>query len=187
MVEAPPLQTVARPALRYFHAASGALGGDEIYRIYVTDVDLLIFQLGPGRISQGQFTPKTKQRFVVGGGIIVALAQWRETQRLQRAARVRDMLETADEETLREYAAARDAGYIVRPDDVQDMSIDPPAFWIRLFGADCEGVLKFRHRSVGKKSLALMSAKDVRDAAEAVTRLFGETVRINLPWALVRS
>ena len=46
-------------------------------------------------------------------------------------------------------------------------------------------MLRIHHRFEGKKILALATAKDVRQAAEAATRLFGEKVRINLPWAAV--
>ena len=78
---------------------------------------------------------------------------------------------------------ARDGGYVVCPEDVAEVRIDPPSFWGRLFGAEQEGVLKFYHRWEGKKALALATAKDVRQAAEAATRLFGDVVQINLPWA----
>ena len=184
-VEAPAPRIVAGQELRFFHAYNGSLGGDDLYRIYVTDYDLLVFQLGPGSVSHGQFVPRTKVRSYRGGGMIGAVAMWRESQRLSRAARVRDMLEMADEEMLRQYAGARDGGYVVGPDDVDEVRIDPPSFWGRLFGAEQEGVLRIHHRFEGKKVLALATAKDVRQAAEAATRLFGDGVRINLPWAAV--
>ena len=183
-VEAPSPPTGAAPALRYFHACNGSLGSDEVYRVYVTDFDLLVFQLGPGSVSQGQFLPRTKGRYYGAGGLVGAIALWRESQRLSRAARVRDQLETADEEMLREYATARDGGYVVGPDDVDEIRIDPPSFWGRLFGAEQEGVLRIHHRYEGKKVLALATARDVRQAAEAATRLFGEAARINLAWAV---
>lgn len=103
-VEAPAPRIVAGQELRFFHAYNGSLGGDDLYRIYVTDYDLLVFQLGPGSVSHGQFVPRTKVRSYRGGGMIGAVAMWRESQRLSRAARVRDMLEMADEEMLRQYA-----------------------------------------------------------------------------------
>ena len=182
-VEAPPAPIGLAPTLRYFHAYNGSLGGDDLYRVYVTDFDLLVFQLGPGSVSHGQFMPRTKPRSYGGGGLIGAVVLWRDSERLRRAARMRDQLETADEEMLREYAWARDGGFAVCAEDVAEMRIDPPSFWLRLFGAEQEGVLKFYHRREGKKVLALATAKDVRQAAEAATRLFGDVVHINLPWA----
>jgi len=180
-VETPPLPGTLSPALRYFHGYNA--WREDVHRIYVTDYDWLVFQLGPGSVSHGHFTPRTRMRYHAPIGLLGAIAMWSESQRLQRAARVRDFLETADEELLREYAAARDGGYIVGPDDVTELTIDPPSFWSRLFGAQQEGVLKIHHRWEGKKVLGLTTAKDVRLAAEAATRLFGDMTRINLPWA----
>jgi hypothetical protein len=175
---------VTGQAVPCFHAYDGSLRGDNLFRIYVTDVDLLVFKLGPGSVCHGQFVPRTKAYRMPGGGVIGAIAAWQDAERLRLAARVRDLLETADEDMLRQYAEARDGGFVVGPDDISgEVHIDPPSFWGRLFGSEQEGVLKFHHRSEGRKTLALATAKDVRQAAEAATRLFGDAARINLPWA----
>ena len=177
-----PTAEVAAPGAS-FHAYAN----DEVYRVYVTEFDLLVFKLGPGSVSGGQVVPRTKvqQRFAVG--MVAAVAMWRESQRVQYGNRMREMLEGADEEMLRDYAEARDGGYVLCPDDLLgEIRIDPPSWLSRLFGSEAEGVLRFGHRREGNVSLGLPTVGDVRRAAEAIQRLFGDAAQVNLQWAAAR-
>jgi hypothetical protein len=180
--EPSPLTEVASPA--FFHAYAN----DDVYRVYVTEFDLLVFRLGPGSVSGGQVVPRTKMQHRFAVGMVAAVAMWRESQRIQAGNRMREILEGADEEMLREYAEAGDGGYVLCPDDLLgEIRIDPPSWLSRLFGSEAEGVLRFGHRREGNKSLALPTVGDVRRSAEAIQRLFGDAAQINLPWAASRA
>ncbi len=196
LLEPAPLRAADRPAARdanaavpFFQAFAPALGQDshELYRIYFTSTDLLIFQCGIGTVSLGQIMPRTKSRISYAAWglipmILKAIARAQEGKHLRYADRMQD-LDMADEDTLRDYASMRDGSLIADADDLKWLRIDPPSGWYRFwYRAEHEGVLRFAHRTRGKMALALPTTRDVRLAREELPKLFGEAVQINLQW-----
>jgi hypothetical protein len=177
------------PRVPFFQAFAPAMGQDshELYRIYFTSTDLLIFQCGIGTVSMGQIMPRTKSRITYAAWgvipmIMKAIARAQEGKHLRYADRMQD-LDMADEDTLRDYASMRDGSFIADADDVKWLRIDPPSGWYRFWHrAEHEGVLRFAHRTMGKMALALPTTRDVRLAREELPKLFGDAVQINLHW-----
>jgi hypothetical protein len=177
------------PRVPFFQAFAPALGRDnhQLYRIYVTSTDLLIFRCGIGTITLGQITPRTKSQIrYFGWGLIpmimAAIARAHEGKQLRLADRIQN-LDMADEEALRDLAGMGDNSSIADPCDLNWMRIDPPSGWYRFwYGAEHEGVLRFAHRRVGKLALALPTTRDVRLVREELPKLFGTCVKIHHRW-----
>jgi hypothetical protein len=177
-----------REPVPFFHACETAVvsSNHQLYRVYVTARDCLLFRLGRGDFRFGQLVPPARPTpLLCHRGAIAALAIHREQEQERRRLEERlKYLDAADEDALRGYAKARwDDSFLAGPRDMRSIALDPPSLWVRFgCGVAHEGVLKFWHRTEGELSLALPTAGDVRRAVEGMTRLFGDRVEVNLRW-----
>jgi hypothetical protein len=182
-----------RTVLNFFHACEPAFatGAHRHCRIYVTGADLLVFEVGRGDIDGSEEGLRRRRMPVIGIGamaaVAVAVAMMREAEQDRLAARIQE-LDDADERTLRRYAELDKRAFIAGPDDVAWARIDPRSLWIHYFcGIGHQGVLKLAHRTRGRHTFVLPAVTDVRRAAEALMGIFGESLRINIPWAAAAS
>jgi len=179
------------PRVPFFLGCVPDFGNDNhhIYRFYVTDSDVLAFKCGIGTVALGQITPRMQSRVRLRGFSLMhlvmhAFAKAREGRELRLADRIHD-LDRADEDGLRDLAAQGDQSFILGPEELQWLRIDPPFGWYRFwYSADHEAVLKFAHRRTGKMVLTLPSLRDARLAIEELPRLFGQAVQVNVGWGV---
>jgi hypothetical protein len=170
----------------FFHACEPSLGGSHsLFRVYVTDCDLLVFKLGEGAVSGGQIVPRSRRRFFPGGAV-AAIREHQEREQQRLVERIRH-LDQADEAALRDEASLDHHCFVAGPDEVRNVCLDPPSFWYRwLYGTEYEAVLRFHHLRQGKVALALPSVADARRAMEEMPRVFGDRLEVKLAWGPAR-
>jgi hypothetical protein len=171
---APPVQR-----LPYFQACRAASCCQErcLYRVYVTGKDLLFIALGTG--AQARAAGLAAMGGAVGGLIGAAVA-WQKQKQIERRGQ---LLDGADESALRQLAEEEKNSFRAAVEELQEVRIDPPSGWGRLFsGASCIGLLKFTHAQQGVMTLELPTPEDVRVALAELPRLFGPAVQTNLSW-----
>jgi hypothetical protein len=172
-----PALVAAGPQTRFFPArrVGGWTAAPLLYRVYVTDKDLLFLLLGPEALGSGRSTA------AVGGalGVLVAGLFAKKKSASDPVAERAKLLDLADEPVLRGYAEAWGGSFLATAEDVQGLVFDPPSGWA---GRRCEAVLRFQHGAEGAVTLQLPTYHAVRLAIAATTRLFGDAVQINLPY-----
>src|SRR5262245_7306118 len=106
----------AAPTESFFHACVPGISENNhrLYRVYITASDLLVFAIGSGAVSMGEVLARTRPSQLPQGGIANAIAMRSEAKEIDLAKRVAE-LDTADENTLREYAASGDAAFQITP------------------------------------------------------------------------
>jgi hypothetical protein len=183
----PAPQEGARPVVtlssgRFF----AAYRGSDLYRVYVTETDLLVLKIGSEQVPPDRGTARVA--VALGGllgGVLASVAAWATppNTRLDDRANLFDM---SDEHSLRLYAREGHGSFVADPEDIDDLRLEPPSTLGRLFGSKTEAVLTFRHRKEGRVTLKLQSTHDVRVAVVGLSRLFGDAVAIRVPWARPR-
>jgi hypothetical protein len=175
----------AAPTESFFHACVPSYSENDhsLYRIYVTDRDLLFFKIGVGPVSMGEVLPRTRpNRIGPNVGLAGAVAELADAHQRHMAERIAE-LDAANEAMLRAFAEERDRGFVIGPDDVASMSLSGPSLWYRwLCSVEHQAVWKFKHRTEGRWKLALPALRDARRAAEHLPRIFGERVQVSLAW-----
>jgi hypothetical protein len=147
---------------------------------------LLVFAIGEGTVNYGQVVPRYPRSTVGPGGAAAAFGVLRETLQRKLLERIPE-LDAASEETLRALAEWGKEEYVASPDDLRWARLDPPSLWNRVLGGtEYVGLLTFHHKQ-GKVVLALPSHGDVRKAAEGLTALLGDRVKIYLDCRSKRS
>jgi hypothetical protein len=175
--------STVRSAPAYFQACapSTSSGDHRIYRFYPTASEVLAFEVGCGHVGDEGVTPRSKKRRMPVIGLAAAFAMRAETNRMRLGARALE-LDAANEAALRALAVAGDHSFMIGSGDLLEARIEPPSSWVRWFHAvPHSGTLRLNLRVQGKMVLALPSWKDVRVAADELTRLFGEVVQADLP------
>src|SRR5438132_6892896 len=126
----------AAPTESFFHACVPGISENHhrLYRVYITETDLLVFAIGSGAVSMGEVLARTRPERLPRGGITGAMAAMSEAKELNLAKRVAE-LDAADENTLRQHAQSGDAAFQVTPPDVKWMTLDGPSLWYRWFNS----------------------------------------------------
>ena len=175
----------AAPTESFFHACAPGFSENHhrLYRVYITECDLLIFALGVGAVGMGEVMARTRSTLPPQAGLAGAMAMMHESKQLALAKRISE-LDIADEATLREYTAAgREDAFRVAPEDVKWMTLTGPSLWNRwVCSIEHEAVWKFAHRKQGRWALALPSLRDARRAVEWLPRIFQDLIQVNLSW-----
>jgi hypothetical protein len=153
------------------------------YRFYPMSRDLIIVRSGGGTTDRDHVAAVG---MAVGGplwGPTVA-DHWTVDMPRSRLLTRTEWLQAADEAQLRMYVNDADGGYIIDPDEVSWLRIDPPSLWRRALGSlPHEAMLRFEHGQYGVLKFALPTFSDARRATQWLPRLFDHQCRINLPWS----
>ena len=154
-----------------------------LYRLYVTDEDVIVIKVGQWIVEEGEFQPERKLSYMMPASHGArAVAIMLENQR-KRFAENLELLSDADEASLRRYASEWKGCFTMRPEQLSWLRIEPPSRWKRfLCSMKHEAMLKFAHVEQGKFALAILSVKDVRRAVEMLPQLFPGSMEISLPW-----
>jgi hypothetical protein len=179
---APPAPSLKPPPPRlpYFHAhKTGAWRSDRVlYRVYVTDKDLLFLSLG---------TDADDPRHVVAaahvlGGLVGGLlaSAFVEGQRHPAEDRQR-LMNLADEPALRQLVVEIPGSFELAPDDLASVAIDPKSFWAWAASAHKHvAILKLMNVAGTEMKFELPGKPDLEVATEFLPRLLGNVVTVNV-------
>ncbi len=162
----------------YFEARLAG-GSRRQYRVYVCDDELLFLDRTPYAAPAGRMLA------YMCGGLLGALAFHAATKgaRDQVAARLREM-DWSDDIRLRMMADEDPNSFRVLPEDMSDVSVEPPTFWQRwgVFRARCAGMLCFRDALQGPVRLELPEEGDMRRVLRDLPEWLDGAVAVNAAW-----
>jgi hypothetical protein len=183
---APVLMPICQP-LRYIEGretVSWTRGGHR-YRLYPTETDLLVLNLGPEREPPNQAVIAGAVFGGALGALAVSALVGHNPRRCPAAERAKQ-LDLADEMALRVYAEESGGSFPLSADDVDSIQIEAPSVWGRFFGGNHEALLTLSRLRRHKLTLKLLTFADVWRAVEDLPRLFGTAVANKLPWGRER-
>ncbi len=127
--------------MTHFHARlyRGWFPSQTIYRIYVTDTDLLFIHLGVRTLHPEEYA---QVNATSGGGLIGAVIGYCAANvARERLDRITKALEVADEEVLRQFAEEDEDSFILAFGDIQDVRFEKKTLWSTLLCTDIARVI----------------------------------------------
>jgi hypothetical protein len=181
----------------YFHACIPKYATDQhqMFRVYVTPTDLLVFSLGVGPANISELFARSHSMSATGLGkrwgamaieAVTGLPLTTGADTSAKLAKLRqghlrervDELDGTDEAMLRANAEAGYRAFVVGPDDCEWMTLGGPSLWYRCLCLRHEAVWTFRHRTQGRWKLVLPGVSDASRAAKWLPPLFPSTLRV---------
>jgi hypothetical protein len=180
-----------RGAARFLHACTPlplSRNDCRLYRIYVINTDLLIFQIGIGSVLHGQILSRVRLEPEAKPRVCQRMPhpeegyeRAQEEFEMQFADRIAS-LDSANEEALYLQATSGHGSLLLEGANITRIRIGPPSFWYSyLCWMEHSGVLKIWHTR-GKSTFVFATAKDIREAALALPAAFGDKVELNIGW-----
>jgi hypothetical protein len=169
------------------HFLARQLGGG-VFRVALLGKKLLFNRIKAGD-GVGEPRPNVAPLVTMGmaGGLIGGFATWAATARRKAFLEEKAALDRADASTLVQYAAAVEGSFVVSPEEVRTLDIDPPSFLKHLFkgagGTRQACLIKLSHARFGELTLELLSDEDTLTAIKELPRLIGAAVRVNVTYS----
>ncbi len=173
---------IALAPLPFWNARALGKNQGNLYRIYLTENELLFIEMQGSRDNSKQVARMTG--FALGGLFGAALASLVvDGGAPAHVAGVGELLHNADEETLRLYAQREPNCRCRLLDGYHRIRVAPRSTWYRWFGGvEHEAVFTLWHTQYGKEAWALVGYMDVRKALEHLTQRVPDRLENHLEW-----